>query len=434
MIRTATRLFCWLLLFGPLACSSSVTDPQPGVDSANTYIYGYCPQLMTRTVLEQSVTALPARAMHNTGKIYLWSHYIFINELYEGLHVIDNQDPSHPQAIAFLRVPGNVDMAVQNNLLYVDNGPDLVTLDIRNVRAPQVTSRVRDAFRELPPPPSGYVASACASSVRPVSTVVVGWQYVSYSPPTPSGDWNWWQREDRMVLYSATSASPTASSAAPTSTGKSGSLARFAILGKTLYAVDNQSLRLFDLSTPTTPVAGPEVKLQFGVETIFPKDHYLFLGTQRGMYIFDATTPQAPQQVAYYQHVVSCDPVVVDDRYAYVTLRNGRSCGGGPNQLQVIDLTDLSKPRLAQSYPMSGPQGLGVDGTQLFVCDSDGLKTFDTSQAPTLTLQQHFPVKVTDVIPNAGVLLAIGTEGLYQYSYDGTTLRQLSLLPITPTT
>jgi len=139
MIRTATRLFCWLLLFGPLACSSSVTDPQPGVDSANTYVYGYCPQLMTRTVLEESVAALPARAMHNTGKIYLWSHYIFINELYEGLHVIDNQDPSHPQAIAFLRVPGNVDMAVQNNLLYVDNGPDLVTLDIRNVRAPSVT-------------------------------------------------------------------------------------------------------------------------------------------------------------------------------------------------------------------------------------------------------------------------------------------------------
>ena len=204
------------------------------------------------------------------------------------------------------------------------------------------------------------------------------------------------------------------------------------MLGQTLYTVDNESLRVFDLSNPTTPVAGSAVPLAFGVETIFPKDHYLFLGTQRGLYIFDAATPQAPQQVAYYEHVVSCDPVVVDDRYAYVTLRNGRPCGGGSNQLQVIDLTDLTQPRLAQSYPLTGPQGLGVDGTQLFVCDSDGLKTFDTRHAPLLTLQQHFPVQVTDVIPNNGTLLAIGANGLYQYRYDGTTLRQLSLLPITP--
>jgi hypothetical protein len=196
--------------------------------------------------------------------------------------------------------------------------------------------------------------------------------------------------------------------------------------------VDEQSLRLFSLNTPTTPAPGPKVNLQIGVETIFPKDHYLFLGTQRGMYIFDVSTPQSPRQVSYYQHVVSCDPVVVDDRYAYVTLRNGRFCGGGPNQLQVIDLTDLSKPTLARSYGMTGPQGLGVDDNQLFVCDFDGLKTFDTSKAPLLTQKQHFKVSVTDVIPNGGNLLAIGSDGLYQYSYAGAQLQQLSFLPITP--
>jgi hypothetical protein len=215
-------------------------------------------------------------------------------------------------------------------------------------------------------------------------------------------------------------------------TGKAGSLARFAILDNTLYSVDEQSLRLFSLSNPATPAPGPKVGLQIGVETIFPKDHYLFLGTQRGMYIFDVATPQSPRQVSYYEHVVSCDPVVVDDRYAYVTLRSGRFCGGGPNQLQVIDLTNLSKPVLARQYPMTGPQGLGVDGNQLFVCDFDGLKTFDTSKAPLLTLKQNFKVSVTDVIPNDGNLLAIGPGGLYQYSYTGDRLQQLSLLPITP--
>jgi hypothetical protein len=169
-----------------------------------------------------------------------------------------------------------------------------------------------------------------------------------------------------------------------------------------------------------------------GVETIFPKDHYLFLGTQRGMYIFDVAQPDAPRQVAYYQHVVSCDPVVVDDKYAYVTLRAGQSCGGGINQLQVIDLSNLSTPRLARAYPMTGPSGLGVDGQKLFVCDKGGLKMFNTTQSPVLTLTQVFPVELFDVIPNNGTLLAIGAGGLYQYSYTGTTLQQLSLLPVTP--
>ena len=151
---------------------------------------------MTRAGLEESVTALPARALHNTGKIYLWGRYIFINELYEGLHIIDNQDPSHPQAVAFLRIPGNVDMAVRDHLLYVDNGPDLVTLDLRDVRAPRVTSRVRDAFRELPPPQFGYAATACVTD-RPANTVVVGWQYVNYLPPASSTPtWGW---QDRML-------------------------------------------------------------------------------------------------------------------------------------------------------------------------------------------------------------------------------------------
>jgi len=31
--------------------------------------------------------------------------------------------------VSFLRIPGNVDLAVRGNLLCADNGPDLVTLD-----------------------------------------------------------------------------------------------------------------------------------------------------------------------------------------------------------------------------------------------------------------------------------------------------------------
>jgi hypothetical protein len=173
--------------------------------------------------------------------------------------------------------------------------------------------------------------------------------------------------------------------------GRGGSMARFTILGNTLYTVDEQSLRVFDLGptpgqgangTRTAPTLVSRTSLGIGIETIYPEGNYLFIGTQTGMYIFDATNRLQPRQIGHYQHVVSCDPVVVEGRYAYLTLRAGRACGGGINQLQVIDLQNPSQPRLAQSYPMQEPYGLGVDAGQLFVCDR-GLKVFTTAQSPT---------------------------------------------------
>ena len=434
MARFYTYLLSCALLLGLGACADDAEEtPQPGgradgnwvgtFTSTNPAQEAFCPLLMSRAVLEQSVAAMPPQAMHNTGKIYLLDRYVFVNERYEGVHVIDNQDPKNPRIVSFLRIPGNVDIAIKGNLLYADNGPDLVTIDISNPLAVSVTSRVRDAFRELPMPEQLMVHPDCLPSQRPENTVVVGWQKKPFTATgSPVLDWGW----GRATAFN--------SAAAPTGapTGKAGSLARFAVVNDMLYTVDEQSMRLFDLSTPTKPTTGSKIGLLFGVETIFPKDHYLFLGTQRGMYIYDVATPQAPRQVSFFSHVLSCDPVVVDDRYAYLTLRSGASfCRNGVNELQVIDLTSLSSPRLARTYPMTGPQGLGVDQNKLFVCDSDGLKTFNISQVPNLTQTQHYKVNVTDVIPNNGTLLAIGPKGLYQYSYAGSELQQLSFLPIT---
>ena len=412
-------------LLALLACAR--TEPQP--DDASLLYAGYRPLLMARTVLESAVAALPPQPLHNTGKIFLRGAYVFVNEKFEGIHVIDNHDPAHPRPVAFLRIPGNVDLAVRGNLLYADNGPDLVTVDVSDPANAHMVSRVRDAFRELPMPEAGVLEEAYQPGKRPAGAVVVGWRKLAPGEAVPIRVQ--YPRGGPGLFYASSGVRATAAAPAG-SQGKGGSLARFAVLGQALYTVDEQSLRLFDLQNPASPVPGPKLPLQFGVETIFPQDHYLFLGTQRGMYIFDVAAPAAPRQVSYYQHVVSCDPVVVDGRYAYVTLRNGRPCGGGANVLEVIDLTDLSRPQFARSYPLTGPRGLGAENNRLYVCD-DGLKTFDTSQAPALAPLQHFTAPVTDVIPNGDYLLAIGPGGLYQYRINGSILQQVSLLPITST-
>jgi hypothetical protein len=433
MNRLFTRLPGATLLLGLLLLFSCSQQEEAAPEYSYMQYATYRPLLMARTVLESSVAALPPQAMHHPGKIYLRGAYVFVNEEFEGIHVIDNTNPAQPRPVSFLRIPGNVDLAVRGNLLYADNGPDLVTLDISDPANVRPTGRVRDAFRELPMPSWSSLEEAYQPANRPAGSVVVGWRKLAPGEAVPVKTTYYGRGGGGLLFFNTGSAT---SSAAPTSAGsadagKGGSMARFAILNQTLYTVDEQSLRLFSLQNPAVPTAGPRVQLVPGIETIYPKDHYLFLGTQRGMYIFDVATPAAPVQVSFYQHIVSCDPVVVEGKYAYVTLRSGQTCGGGTNVLEVIDLTNLSQPRLARSYPMVSPRGLGVEGSRLYVCD-DGLKVFDISQTPATTLVQKFATAHTDVIPNGNYLLAVGPGGLYQYAIGSTALQQVSMLPIVP--
>ena len=83
------------------------------------YSSQYRPILMTRSQLEKSIYFIPPMDLKNPGKIYLKDKYIFINEILEGIHIIDNQDPSNPVKVGFINVPGSVDMALKSNILYV---------------------------------------------------------------------------------------------------------------------------------------------------------------------------------------------------------------------------------------------------------------------------------------------------------------------------
>ena len=68
----------------------------------------------------------------------MYGQYLFINEKNEDIHVIDNADAANPKNLAFWSIPGNVDMAIQGNFMYVDQYVDLVTVDISNMQSPKL--------------------------------------------------------------------------------------------------------------------------------------------------------------------------------------------------------------------------------------------------------------------------------------------------------
>jgi hypothetical protein len=223
------------------------------------------------------------------------------------------------------------------------------------------------------------------------------------------------------------------------STGTGGSMARFTILGNNLYVVDQNKLRTFDISQPANPRPTATVPVGVGIETIFPYNNHLFIGSNNAMFIYSLEDPSRPRQLSVLPHITGqgCDPVVAQGDYAYVTLRASiTGCGGRvttENVMFVIDISDLRAPRTVRTYPVTGPYGIGIRGNALFLCEGPaGLRVFDATH-PVNLVEKSFltDIKSFDVIPLPGSLLVIGEDGFYQFDYNNLSkLELLSKIPV----
>ncbi len=236
-----------------------------------------------------------------------------------------------------------------------------------------------------------------------------------------------------------------AGSPAPSSsnTGVGGSYSVFMIVGDYLYTITNTDIKTLSLEDPANPKLIDTQRIGENVESIFNLDNRLFIGSGSGLYIYrikDDGIPQFVSSFAYDQFPIRpCDPVVANDSFAFVTLNtvNG-ACRGTEiqlNQLAIFDITDINNPVMINTYPLSGPKGVGLDGNTVFVCDNEeGLKIFDVTNKYDIKLIKQFGgFTAYDVIPFDGLLLVVGPENLYQFDYsDLDNIHQVSKIAIKP--
>ena len=239
---------------------------------------------------------------------------------------------------------------------------------------------------------------------------------------------------DSIGSFSGNGVQSSTSGEGSSNTGIGGSMARFTIVGDYLYTVDSYNLKSFDISDKLNPEFREEVNLGWGVETIFPYDNNLFIGTQSGMHIYSLEKREKPSWISTYEHITSCDPVVVQGDYAYFTLRGGAECQNFNNQLDIIDISELEQPSLFKTYPMINPHGLGIDDNCLFITEGEyGLKMYDITNIDDIILKKHFKdISSIDVIPFMDVLMVIGSDGFHQYNYDCELgeIEYISTIPI----
>lgn len=358
-------------------------------------------------------TTLQARAeiksyapidIQHPGKIYYKDGFLYLNELQKGIHVIDMRDVNNPTRVGFIKIPGCVDMAVRGNILYADMFTDLVALDIRNPREIKRTHIAENAFPENVY--NGYLVTkdkVIADWIR-VDTTVMAKDYPA-----------WFGRVRSEGVLFATAAD----SRGGISNGTGGSMARFALSKDRLYTVSKSDLKVFNVSTPETPSFVKTNTIGWNIETVFPYGTHLFIGSMTGMYIFDISNKDNPLQKGLFEHARVCDPVIADGTIAYVTLRNGTQCQGFINQLDVVDVTDVTKPRLIKSFPMTNPHGLAKDGDLLMICEGkEGLRFLNAKNPSDVkTINVLNGMNTFDVIAINGIAIVTAEDGLYLIDY-----------------
>lgn len=390
----------------------------------NKEVYANCPVYMDYASFRNSFSFEKDVAIGGAGNIFVYNQFIFLSEEDKGIHIINNTTPAAPVIEGFMNIPGNTQMAVKGNYLYANSYVDLLVIDLSNISQPTLVNRLMDVF--------DYSTPAIADDQYPVADVhkdkgvVVDWKIEKTKEV--SGFMNKCFVSD---CEDCEQTEMTVKNAASVSTTISGSMSKFAIFNDNyLYALDNNNLVSFNIQSATVPMVASSKPTYLETETLFEKDGYLYVGTTTGMRIYNAEDhPAQPEEEGSIDHADACDPVFVKGDYAYLTLRSGTDCGGVENELQVIDISNKSFPKLKETFDMTNPHGLALDDDLLFLCDGeDGLKIFNAHnplEAGSYMLYHFDNIQANDIILNDGNAILIGDHGIYQYNYTNPSNMQM---------
>jgi len=370
--------------------------------------------------LRSTALVSPSRTITDPGKVYVSENLLLIGEEGEGIHVFDNSDPESPQELYFINIPQNREFYVTNNKIYAESLYDVVKIDISNIQAPVLESRVENAFANPRENSNGES--------------LIGFTYtqVSETLDRSSNIFNLINGNDPIFFDFQQQLIPRSSvpaSFAGSSGSSIGTVNRIAHAKDHLYIISNSNIYTFQDGDSFDKVS--ENQIGWNMETIYPQEESLFIGTRNSMEILSIVNAANPAWVSNFSHATSCDPVLPAGNTAYVTLRSGTECDGNIDALTVIDIQDLTIPRSKQEIDMESPYGMTIINGQLYVGEGEnGLKIFNILDDDTLELVDHDKsIQAYDVIPHptkSDIILVASPSGFGQYQITSTSRELLS--------
>lgn len=383
----------------------------------------FVPVYETTSQLTARVSVSDAKDYAEAGKIITYENYILINRPNEGIHVVDNTDPSNPVNLTFINIPGSLDMAIIDDHLYTDMFSELVVFDISDISQPEIKEdfTVSEVFTYNP---YEFFDISVASEefdfynydlVDATQGIVTGWEMEIRKEPAENWIYRYQTLESTVDFAAAATSSDSAGDGFQTSTA--GSMTRFLPVDNYLYTINFNELVLFSIAENYEPLRFARLDTGTQAETLFQLNDLLFVGSTTGMLMYDVASPGNPEYLNSIDHFRSCDPVVADASYAYVTLRGGTNCFTQSNELQIIDIRNPEELEVIARQAMYNPHGLAIHENFLLICDgSAGLKILDVTdrENPVIEQTESLPFAY-DIIVDFPSAVVVGEGVLYQY-------------------
>jgi hypothetical protein len=395
-----------------------------------TYI---SPMYASVSTLADEITTEDPKAQTGLGKIITYGNYIFINQPMEGVHVVDNSDPSNPVNQSFINIPGNLDIAIVDNHLYADMFSALVVFNLTDLQSPQFLEEFTvedvfyyDTYWNFPDEVWEDPFVRYEEYADPSKGIVVGWQTEVRRERVDNA------YPDYALMDGGVPTAAANEDDMGTNISTAGSMTRFLPIDGYLYTINFNELVLFQLASNYKPNPWIRINTETQAETLFRLNELLFVGSVNGMLLYDVENASYPIYINRIEHMRSCDPVVADLQYAYVTLRGGTNCFTDINELQIIDIQTPENLQVVSRKTLFNPHGLAVYENHLMVCDgSAGIKILDVTDKTQPEIVTNYPIGFAyDVIIHYPTAMVVGEEMLFQY--DVSNLPELTLLSQTP--
>jgi hypothetical protein len=382
-----------------------------------TAIYDDLDKIRATPLLEEAKTII------NPGKIFVSEKLLLVGEEGKGIHIVDNTNPETPTTLSFLNIPGNREFFIHEQTLYAESYYDMLKIDLSDKMNPRIISRVKDAF--------------ATDFKNQEGKALIGFHFEEVTEVLDKDSviylQTWGEEPIYYYDYGNTIIPPSQvpTSFAGNSNASIGSVNRIAYYKEHVYVISRSIINTFQdfgqLELLSSNYASGNM------ETVYPNNDKLFIGTSQSMEVFDLRNPSTPEFLSSFWHPTSCDPVLPDGDVAFVTLRTGDvgNCPGDENALLVLDINNLRNPIQIQEIEMESPFGMSKAGSKLYVGEgANGLKIFDASDKRNLSLDTwDKSIEAYDIIHHpvrTDLLLIAGPNGISQYQIEAS--QDLSLI------
>ncbi len=284
--------------------------------------------------------------------MYLHDSTLYVCDLYDGIHVYTARPGDALTYRTTIPLSGNAGVAVRNDIIYANSWESILAIRVY--------------------PDNSY------------DTAAVIHQGLSYMPTYNDVEYSrGWGCGTIEYDAQPVSGSPSQGS----------SYAVFGVIDTFLYYVDGYSIITMSIAQPQNPVVLSTTPVSWDLETLFPTERFLFVGAATGMYVMDRiSNPTSPRYIGMFSHAQACDPVVVNDTVAFVTLRGGNTCGATHDAFLSVSVADATAPYLLDEVNPRTPYGLAVRDTLVYVAKGyNGFALYSAASPSSLQIVATWP-------------------------------------------